>query len=168
MRFLFIDRILEVEAGRRILASKHVTMADGYLVGDHEGRPSMPASILLESLAQTGGDLNLLTRGEDVQTFLMLVEGLRIRRLPHPGEAMLMEVQMGRGHSAGATVEGEARVGDEVIATLDRMLYVHRRTEDASYIRRQRLRMRALLASLPVPVVPDSARPAPNGVGHLV
>lgn len=162
VRFLFIDRILEFEAGRRILGSKLVTMADGYLVAHPSGRPVMPASILLECLAQTGGDLNLLTRGLSTQTFLMLAEGLRIRRLPHPGETLLLDVRMERGHTDGATVTGEVRVGSEIVATLDRMLYVHRRSDDAAYERRQRRRMEALLGSLPAPVTvsPEPARPS--------
>ena len=145
MHFLFIDRILEVEPGRRILASKHVTMGERYLLRHASGRPSMPASILLECLAQTGGDLNLLTRGLETQTFLVLAEGFRVRRLPCVGETLLMEVQMERGHGDGATVTGEARVGTEVVATLDRMLFVQRRSEDAAYRRRQQARMDVLL-----------------------
>jgi len=154
LRFLFIDRILEVEPGRRILASKLVTMADGYLVADPSGQPAMPASILLECLAQTGGDLNLLTRGLRTQTFLVSAEGLRVRRPPRPGETLLMEVRMERAHSDGATVTGEARIGPELAATLDRMLYVHRQSDDTSYERRQRARMETLLLS-PIPVSPS-------------
>jgi 3-hydroxyacyl-[acyl-carrier-protein] dehydratase len=161
MRFLFLDRILEIEPGRRILASKLVTMADGYLVNHYADRPVMPPSILLECLAQVGGDLNLLTRGIEVQTFLIMADGLRVRRLPSPGETILIEVVMDRGQSAGATVRGEVRIGDEVIATLDRMVYVHRVSDDTSYHRRQRRRMETLLATkeLPVPSNPTTERP---------
>jgi 3-hydroxyacyl-[acyl-carrier-protein] dehydratase len=161
MRFLFIDRILEVEPGRRILASKLVTMGDGYLVRHYGPLPVMPPTILLETMAQVGGDLNLLTRGLDVQTFLMIVDGMNIRRLPHPGETMHIELRMHRGHTEGATVTGETRIGSEVIATLERITYVHRRSTDQVYIRRQRARMEALLAC-PFPLVSQvSAAPSP-------
>jgi hypothetical protein len=126
----------------------------------------MPSSILLECMAQTGGDLNLLTRGMETQTFLVLAEGFRVRRSPRPGETLLMDMQMARGHSDGASVSGEVRVGTEIVATLDRMLYVHRQSDDAVYARRVRRRLDALLLG-PLPPVPTpthiavSARPSP-------
>jgi 3-hydroxyacyl-[acyl-carrier-protein] dehydratase len=163
MRFLFIDRILEVEPGRRILAAKSITMSDGYLARHYGPLPVMPPTILLETMAQVGGDLNLLTRGLDVQTFLMIVDGLHIRRLPHPGETLHIDLRMHRGHTEGATVTGEARVGSEVMATLDRITYVHRRSTDQIYIRRQRARMEALLAC-PLPPVSQGSVVQPSPV----
>jgi 3-hydroxyacyl-[acyl-carrier-protein] dehydratase len=161
MRFLFVDRILEVEPGRRILASKLVTMSDGYLVPHHSRRPAMPAGILLECMAQVGGDLNLLTRGLKVQTLLVAAEGLRIHRLPHPGETLLIEMRMERAYTEGASVAGDVRIGSEVIATLDRMLYVQQHSDDAKYHSRQDARMDALVASRSVPASPGSVQPSP-------
>ena len=166
MRFLFMDRILEVEPGRRIVASKLVNMGDGYLVRHYADRPVMPPSILLECMAQVGGDLNLLTRGYEIQTFLIMADGLHIRRLPHPGDTLMIDIRMDRAQSAGLTVRGEVRIDGEVVATLDRMVYVHRISEDPSYHRRILARMRALLgplcATVPIPSMnPGQERPRP-------
>jgi 3-hydroxyacyl-[acyl-carrier-protein] dehydratase len=161
VRFLFVDRILEVEPGRRILASKLVTMADGYLVTHHSPRPSMPAGILLECMAQVGGDLNLLTRGLKVQTLLVAIDGLRIHRLPHPGETLLIELRMERAYTEGASVTGSVRIGSEVVATLDRMMYVQQRSDDMKYFRRQNARMDALMVPRSVHASPSSAQPSP-------
>ena len=49
-----------------------------------------------------------------------IAEYQHIRRLPHPGETLLIDLRMHRGHTEGATVTGEARVGSEIMATLDR------------------------------------------------
>ena len=159
MRFLFLDRILEVEPAKRILATKLINMGDGYLVPHPSGRPAMPASILLECLAQTGGDLNLLTHGLRTQTFLIMAEGFKLRRQPHVGELLQLDMRMERVHDAGASMEGVVRSGSELIATLGRMMYVHRQVSDMSYVRRQQGRMRALLAS---PEILDTLPPVPG------
>jgi 3-hydroxyacyl-[acyl-carrier-protein] dehydratase len=138
VRFLFFDRILELEPGRRALAVKSVSLGDGCF-GDHYPRAAiMPATLLIESLAQVAGWLHIVTNDFAVRTVLGLVEGVTIYRHAVPGDRLLIEARTSYAHHDGATIEGEIRVEHEVIARVERMLFASERLAQAALIERGR------------------------------
>ena len=104
MRFVFVDRILDLEPSRRILTTKSLPLLDGYLTGRYPGEPLVPASMVIECLAQAGGWLNLVSRDFGVKSVLALVEGFRLYRPLRAGETLLIDVRAVYGHRNGATV----------------------------------------------------------------
>ncbi len=144
MRFLFIDRILELEPGQRILATKTVTMMDEYLTAHYQRIPLVPATMVVECLLQAGGWLNLISRDFRVKTVVALIEGVQVHREARPGETLDLEAYLLYGHADGATVRAEARVGPEVIVSIDRVLLAHRETSDEAFIQEQQDRFRYL------------------------
>ena len=138
MRFIFIDRIVELEPDRRIRAVKAIGQMDGYLNAHYPRRPIAPATLVIEALAQAGGWLNLISRDFGVKVVLGLVEGARIFRPVLPGDVLTLEVELLRGHPDGATVRGEARVGDELVASVERIVYIHAVEKDERFRERQR------------------------------
>lgn len=138
MRFLFYDRVLELEPHERVLATKAVSIGDEFL-GEHYGRrPVMPATLMLESLAQVGGWLYIVSEAYAVRVVLAMVQGVRVLRHPRPGDTLLVEAWMEYRHRDGASLRGEIRVDDRPVMTVRRLLFASEPTGDPAEIARAR------------------------------
>lgn len=87
LAFRFIDRILEIVPGERVVALKNVTGNEPHLQGHFPGHPLMPGVLLLEAMAQTAG--LLLAAGSSA--VLAQVKQARFRRPVHPGDQVRIE-----------------------------------------------------------------------------
>jgi 3-hydroxyacyl-[acyl-carrier-protein] dehydratase len=111
--FLFVDRILDIEPGRRIVGVKHVAGSERYLSSVAGGAPVLPTTLLLEAVAQVGAIL-VLSAPEHRDDFIYLagIDRIRQRRPVRAGETVMIEAVMRRikgaiGQMSGtATVEG--------------------------------------------------------------
>jgi 3-hydroxyacyl-[acyl-carrier-protein] dehydratase len=133
VRFLFFDRIVEMELGKHALATKAVPVSDEYFPGHYERRAVMPPTLVLECIAQLGGWLNIAGCNMAIETVLALVEGVRFYRQVRAGDSLTIEVWMLYSHKDGATLRGEVRVGDELAASVERMVFGHQVSSDESY-----------------------------------
>ena len=91
---LLIDRVLELEPRKRIVAIKNVTINEQFFVGHFPGLPLMPGVLIVEAIAQAGGAL-LLTEVEDRTGKVILFTGIeraRFRRPVSPGDQLRLEV----------------------------------------------------------------------------
>lgn len=140
MRFYLFDRIDEAERGKRITAVKAVTVMDAYFGHHYRHRAVMPATMLIEMLAQLGGFLNELNHDFRVRMVLMLVDGVRIHRQVRPGDRLELEVLMMYDHPYGATMRGEATVDGASVITAERIVYAHEKVDDPIHIRDHRAR----------------------------
>lgn len=112
--FLLVDRILEVEPGKRAVGIKAVTIDEPFFAGHFPDFPVMPGVLIVEALAQVGAVAVLQDDAlHDRVPFLGGLDGFRFRRQVVPGDVLRLEVEMshvrrtaGRGR-ARATVEGE-------------------------------------------------------------
>ncbi|HBY94867.1 MAG TPA: hypothetical protein DEP84_13070 [Chloroflexi bacterium] len=138
MRFLFLDRILEVERGKRLLATKTASIMDEYFTMHYARQPLMPAALVIECLAQAGGWLNIISRDFRVRTVLGLLEEAQIRRPVRAGDLLIVEAQMMYMHVDGATLRGEVRVDSEVVATVGRLVFANETVQDVAFAERQR------------------------------
>jgi len=92
--FLLIDRILELERKKRIVAIKNVTVNEPFFVGHFPGFPIMPGVLIVEAMAQTGGVLLLSevdNHGDQLVVFTG-IEKARFRRQVVPGDQLRLEV----------------------------------------------------------------------------
>ncbi|HVG92772.1 MAG TPA: 3-hydroxyacyl-ACP dehydratase FabZ [Alphaproteobacteria bacterium] len=92
--FLLIDRVLEVERKKRIVAIKNVTINEPFFAGHFPNFPIMPGVLIVEAMAQAGGAL-LLTEVEDRGDKLIVFTGIekaRFRRPVVPGDQLRLEV----------------------------------------------------------------------------
>jgi 3-hydroxyacyl-[acyl-carrier-protein] dehydratase len=169
MRFLLVDRILAVEGQRRIVAVKTVAHMDDYLTAHYPRRPVAPATLVVEALAQAGGWLHLINHDFGLKTVLALVEGVRLHRPVLPGDTLTLDVQVLRSHSDGATLCGEARVGDEVVATVERLVFAHARSNDEALRQQQRDYFTYISAGRRPAELPAAgpAHPSPSANGPL-
>lgn len=115
--FLLIDRVLEVEPGRRVVALKNVTINEPFFQGHWPGRPIMPGVLILESLAQAAGILIAqLGPSAKCDAYIAGMDEVKMRRPIVPGDQVRLEIQLLRAKPRLADVKGIARVGDQVAA----------------------------------------------------
>ncbi|HZU30232.1 MAG TPA: 3-hydroxyacyl-ACP dehydratase FabZ [Candidatus Angelobacter sp.] len=93
--FLLIDRVLEIERKKKIVAIKNVTINEPFFNGHFPGYPIMPGVLIMEAMAQAGGAM-LLTEVEDREGKLIVFTGIekaRFRRPVVPGDQLRIEVE---------------------------------------------------------------------------
>ncbi len=118
---LLIDRVIEIEPGKRIVGVKNVTVNEPFFQGHFPGYPIMPGVMIVEALAQAGAVLLLSLPGERGKLPLFAgIDGFRFRRPVVPGDQLRLEVEftmrrgsVGRGR-ARATVDGEVAAEGEL------------------------------------------------------
>jgi 3-hydroxyacyl-[acyl-carrier-protein] dehydratase len=121
--FLLVDRVIEHEQGKRLLAWKNVTMGEPFFVGHFPGHPVMPGVLILEALAQAAALLAILDLpAEDTKskvTYLMGIDNARFRRTVVPGDRLELEVKVVKHKGAVWKTQGIARVDGQVAAEAD-------------------------------------------------
>ena len=118
--FLLVDRVVEFEKDKRVLAYKNVSCNEPYFTGHFPGHPVMPGVLVVEALAQAGGVLTQLSRdpselGKDT-FYLVKVDNARFSRMVIPGDRLELEVELKRRIRNMAQYVGIARVDGEQAA----------------------------------------------------
>ena len=117
--FLLVDRVVEFEAHKRVLAYKNVTCNEPFFNGHFPGNPVMPGVLVVEALAQAGGLLTQLSHqsGTDGKLFyLVKIDGAKFSRMVVPGDRLELEVTLKRVIRNMAMYSGIARVDGEQAA----------------------------------------------------
>jgi len=121
--FLLVDRVVELEPNKRVLAYKNVTANENFFNGHFPGQPVMPGVLVVEALAQAGGLLTQLSRdGDDTQAklfYLVKIDNAKFSRMVVPGDRLDLEVTLKRTIRNMALYEGIARVDGEQAACAD-------------------------------------------------
>ncbi|MGH7541458.1 MAG: UDP-3-O-acyl-N-acetylglucosamine deacetylase [Gemmatimonadota bacterium] len=123
---LLVDRILEFEAGRRILGLKNVTINEPFFVGHFPEHPIMPGVLIIEAMAQCGG-LLLMNEFDDPKgkvVYFMSLDGVKFRRPVLPGDQLVFELEMLQFRGRVCKMRGVARVEDHVVAEATMMAQV--------------------------------------------
>jgi 3-hydroxyacyl-[acyl-carrier-protein] dehydratase len=116
--FRMIDRVLEIEPGKKAIALKNVSIDEPHFTGHFPNEPVMPGVLILEALAQTGGlAFHSLdeTEGGGIP-ILARIEEFRLKRKAMPGDRLILEAEVLRVFSNLAKVKVLARVGDQPVA----------------------------------------------------
>ena len=115
---LLVDRVLELEAAKRIVAIKNVTINEPYFAGHFPGQPVVPGVLLIEGMAQAGGILLLHDVEERARKLLyfMSIDRARFRRPVVPGDQIRYEVEIVRMRATTCKLKGRATVGNELAA----------------------------------------------------
>ena len=106
---LLVDRILEVEPGRRIVGLKNVSANEPFFQGHFPGHPIMPGVLVVEAMVQVGGVLASLMPGSEGHiAYFAAIDHCRFRRPVRPGDQLITEVtvlrmraRIGQGYSRG-------------------------------------------------------------------
>ncbi|MEH6416001.1 3-hydroxyacyl-ACP dehydratase FabZ [Pseudomonas sp. CGJS7] len=122
--FLLIDRVVELEPNKRVLAYKNVSCNEPFFNGHFPGNPVMPGVLVVEALAQAGGLLTQISHGGVAagrSFYLVKIDGARFSRMVTPGDKLELEVTLKRMIRNMAMYTGVARVDGEVAACADIM-----------------------------------------------
>ena len=115
---LLVDRVLELETGKRIKALKNVTINEPFFEGHFPHRPVMPGVLMLEALAQAAAILSFETLGKtpDDKTvyYFAGIDGARFKRPVEPGDQLTLEVEIERMKAGISKFKGRALVGSEL------------------------------------------------------
>ena len=116
--FLLVDRIVELEDRKRVVGIKNVTMNEPFFTGHFPGHPIMPAVLIIEAMAQTGGVM-LLNTVEDPKQHLVYftkIDKAKFRRPVIPGDQLRFELEFVSLRRGICTMNGKAYVEDQLAA----------------------------------------------------
>ena len=133
--FLLVDRVLELDKGKRIKAIKNVTMNEPFFPGHFPGRPVMPGVLIIEALAQAGALLAAQLVGFDPATqviYFMAIDKARFRKPVVPGDLLMLEVVPLRKGGAIWKLRGEAKVDGVVVAEAELLASIQPRDAAAA------------------------------------
>ena len=123
--FLLVDRVLELEKGKRILALKNVTMNEPFFTGHFPNRPVMPGVMMLEALAQAAAILafdNIDVRPDDKTVFYFVgIDNARFKRPVEPGDQLMLHATLERARAGIVKFSAFAKVGDTVAVEAELM-----------------------------------------------
>jgi 3-hydroxyacyl-[acyl-carrier-protein] dehydratase len=118
--FLLVDRIVELEEGKRAVGIKAVSIGEPFFTGHFPDFPVMPGVLIAEALAQVGAVAVMQAPGfRDRIPFLAGLDGFRFRRQVVPGDVLRLEVVMTQLGSRAGKGHGIAKVEDKVVAEGD-------------------------------------------------
>jgi len=122
--FLLVDKVLETEGGKHLVAIKNVTMNEPFFQGHFPGYPVMPGVLQIEMIAQAAGLMVLSEMEEgmaDFDTILMSVEGAKFRRIVQPGDQLRIETTLVSRRRTMAKVSGSVTCGGDEVTSATMM-----------------------------------------------
>ncbi|MGE0329602.1 MAG: 3-hydroxyacyl-ACP dehydratase FabZ [Ramlibacter sp.] len=122
---LLVDRVLELEKGKRIKALKNVTINEPFFMGHFPHRPVMPGVLMLEAMAQAAALLAFDTVGvtpDDKTVYYFAgIDGARFKRPVEPGDQLVMDVSLDRMKAGIFKFKGTTRVGEDIACEAELM-----------------------------------------------
>lgn len=123
--FLLIDRVLEIEPGKRILALKNVTINEPFFIGHFPHHPVMPGVLILEAMAQAAAILSFRTMATQAQPgevyYFVGIDNARFKKPVMPGDQLRLEVEITRTIRGIWKYSARARVAETLVCEADLM-----------------------------------------------
>ncbi len=130
--FLLLDRIIEIDAGKRVVALKNVTYNEPFFSGHFPGEPIMPGVLIVEAMAQVGAVLVLASNPERKGQIVYFagLDHARFRRPVVPGDQVRFQVEVLKLRSRTCKIRGEATVDGRRVAEAEILSTMSSRPDD--------------------------------------
>ena len=119
--FLLVDRVLEFEADKRIVAIKNVSINEPQFTGHFPNTPVFPGVMIVEAMAQASGILAFKSRGRTLDDgyiyYLAGTDKTKFKRSVIPGDQLRLEVEILNLRTHWMKVSGKAYVGDKLVCS---------------------------------------------------
>jgi len=128
--FLLVDRITELEPGKRIIGYKNVTANEHFFQGHFPGNPVMPGVLIIEAMAQVGGILARVSvnegqdAAENTNILFMSIDKVKFRRTVVPGDQLKFELTPLRTGSRVWKMAGKAFIDGNLAAEAEFMAQI--------------------------------------------
>jgi len=120
--FLLVDRIIEIEPGKRAVGIKNVTYNEPFFPGHFPGRPIMPGVLIVEAMAQTAGILVSNSSPQEQYkkpVYFLGIDNVRFRKPVVPGDQLHLEVEITKHRQSIWGFKGKALVDGKLVAEAD-------------------------------------------------
>lgn len=124
MRWIWIDKFVEFESGRRARAVKNLTLAEEHLHDHFPGHPVMPNSLIIEGLAQTGGILVGEHSQFEAKVILAKVSKAVFHFAARPGDTLIYDAVAQDIRESGAVVSCTSHVGERLQGEVE-LVFAH-------------------------------------------
>ena len=121
MRWIWIDKFVEFESGKKAVAIKNLTLAEEHLHDHFPGYPVMPASLMIEGMAQTAGILIGEARGFKEKVILAKIRSVKFEGMARPGQQLRYEAAIDSITDEAASASGTIYCDDKQIGTVELM-----------------------------------------------
>jgi UDP-3-O-[3-hydroxymyristoyl] N-acetylglucosamine deacetylase/3-hydroxyacyl-[acyl-carrier-protein] dehydratase len=128
---LLVDRILELEEGKRVVGIKNVTINEPFFAGHFPGHPIMPAVLIIEAMAQVGGVLllSMVEHPREKLVYFMAIDKAKFRKPVFPGDQVRFELEMLKLKMNTCKMKGKAYVGGDLVAEAELLSVLKDRQE---------------------------------------
>ncbi|MBI1756720.1 MAG: 3-hydroxyacyl-ACP dehydratase FabZ [Fimbriimonas ginsengisoli] len=117
---LLVDRILEVDPGKRLVGLKNVTFNEEFFQGHYPGMPVMPGVLILEAMAQAGACMLLsLDENKSRVPLIGAIDDVKFKRKVVPGDQLVSTVELMWMRGSIGRFKGVATVDGELVATME-------------------------------------------------
>ena len=115
--FLFVDRVVIIDPGKKGIGFKNVTMNDYFFQGHFPTRPIMPGVLMVEAMAQAAGVVVLTNEEHRNQlAFFLAADEVKFRKVVTPGDQLIMEVEVMRDRSKTTQIYVKTKVNEEIVS----------------------------------------------------
>jgi 3-hydroxyacyl-[acyl-carrier-protein] dehydratase len=130
--FLLVDRIIDIELGKKITGIKNVTINEPFFQGHFPGHPVMPGVLIIEAMAQVGGILAFKSTAniEGAMVYFLSIDKAKFRKMVVPGDQLIFQLEVIQTRPPYWRLMGKAYVKEDLVCEAELKAMISKNGED--------------------------------------